>query len=216
MTQRSTSGEGDIAQRDAHQLRRGTLGVLGIAFFVVSAAAPLTAMAGGAPVAMLLGNGPGIPLAYVVVSVILLIFAVGTAGSLGPAGDSPPMNHAEAGWLPSETDILGHRSVRDQVHLLIHRTYSESLGGFRRVWIDFHSVQPDASRISWIDAGQSLDQGAFARSIFPHQRVDFPASNDKIDILQGLDSWEVLRESANLEHYFCRVVHYGSIPKLKA
>jgi amino acid transporter len=34
-------------------------------------------MAGGAPVAMLLGNGPGIPLAYVMVSVILLIFSVG-------------------------------------------------------------------------------------------------------------------------------------------
>jgi amino acid transporter len=71
------STSADIAKRDAHQLRRGTLGVFGIAFFVVSAAAPLTAMAGGAPVAMLLGNGPGIPLAYVVVSVILLIFAVG-------------------------------------------------------------------------------------------------------------------------------------------
>ncbi len=67
----------DIAKRDSQQLRRGTLGVFGVAFFVVSAAAPLTAMAGGAPVAMLLGNGPGIPLAYVVVSVILLIFAVG-------------------------------------------------------------------------------------------------------------------------------------------
>jgi amino acid transporter len=67
----------DIARRDAHQLRRGTLGVFGVAFFVVSAAAPLTAMAGGAPVAMLLGNGPGIPLAYVMVSLILLIFAVG-------------------------------------------------------------------------------------------------------------------------------------------
>ena len=46
-------------------------------FFVVSAAAPLTAMAGGAPVAMLLGNGPGIPAAYVVVSLILIIFSVG-------------------------------------------------------------------------------------------------------------------------------------------
>jgi amino acid transporter len=77
VTQRSTPGEGAIAQRDAHQLRRGTLGVLGIAFFVVSAAAPLTAMAGGAPVAMLLGNGPGIPAAYVVVSVLLIIFSVG-------------------------------------------------------------------------------------------------------------------------------------------
>ena len=65
-------------QRDSHQLRHGRLGVFAVAFFVISAAAPLTAMAGGAPVAMLLGNGPGIPLAYVVVSVILLIFAVAT------------------------------------------------------------------------------------------------------------------------------------------
>jgi amino acid transporter len=60
-----------------HQLRKGSLGVLGIAFFVISAAAPLTAMAGGAPVAMLLGNGAGIPFAYVIVAVLLLIFAVG-------------------------------------------------------------------------------------------------------------------------------------------
>lgn len=77
MSQESDPVSDDIAQRDSHQLRRGTLGVFGIAFFVVSAAAPLTAMAGGAPVAMLLGNGAGLPLAYVVVSVILLIFAVG-------------------------------------------------------------------------------------------------------------------------------------------
>jgi amino acid transporter len=67
----------DIARRDSQQLRHGRLGVVAVAFFVISAAAPLTAMAGGAPVAMLLGNGPGIPLAYVVVSLILLIFAVG-------------------------------------------------------------------------------------------------------------------------------------------
>lgn len=67
----------EIARRDSHHLRSGSLGVFGISFLVISAAAPLTAMAGGAPVAMLLGNGPGIPLAYVVVSLILLIFAVG-------------------------------------------------------------------------------------------------------------------------------------------
>jgi amino acid transporter len=67
----------DIDRREAHRLRRGSLGVLGISFFVVSAAAPLTAMAGGAPVAMLLGNGAGIPAAYVIVSVLLLVFSVG-------------------------------------------------------------------------------------------------------------------------------------------
>jgi amino acid transporter len=65
------------AAREEHQLRRGTLGTLAVAFFVISAAAPLTAMAGGAPVAMLLGNGTGVPGAYVITAIVLLIFAVG-------------------------------------------------------------------------------------------------------------------------------------------
>jgi amino acid transporter len=74
----STSDQSNaVDRREAHQLRRGTLGVVAISFFVVSAAAPLTAMAGGAPVAMLLGNGPGIPAAYVIVSLLLLVFSVG-------------------------------------------------------------------------------------------------------------------------------------------
>ncbi|NMO04573.1 APC family permease [Gordonia sp. TBRC 11910] len=66
-----------IERRDSQKLRAGKLGTLAIAFLVVSAAAPLTAMAGGAPVAMLLGNGPGVPAAYVIVSALLIVFAVG-------------------------------------------------------------------------------------------------------------------------------------------
>jgi amino acid transporter len=61
----------------ANQLRRNALGVAAITFFVVSAAAPLTAVAGGYPFAMLLGNGPGIPAATVLVTLILLLFSVG-------------------------------------------------------------------------------------------------------------------------------------------
>src|SRR6185369_2401746 len=59
------------------QLRRNALGVAAITFFVVSAAAPLTAVAGGYPIAMLLGNGAGVPAAVVLVTLILLVFAVG-------------------------------------------------------------------------------------------------------------------------------------------
>ncbi|MFV0461238.1 MAG: APC family permease [Actinomycetales bacterium] len=66
-----------INRRDQHQLRAGQLGTVAIAFFVISAAAPLTGMAGGAPFAMLLGNGPGVPFSYLVVTVLMLIFAVG-------------------------------------------------------------------------------------------------------------------------------------------
>ena len=59
------------------QLRRNALGVAAITFFVVSAAAPLTAVAGGYPIAMLLGNGAGVPAAVVLVTLILLVFSVG-------------------------------------------------------------------------------------------------------------------------------------------
>jgi amino acid transporter len=59
------------------RLRRDALGVAAITFFVVSAAAPLTAVAGGYPIAMLLGNGAGIPAAVIIVTLILLIFSVG-------------------------------------------------------------------------------------------------------------------------------------------
>lgn len=64
-------------RRDAHQLRPGRLGAVAIAFFVISAAAPLTGMAGGAPFAMLLGNGAGVPFAYLLVTILMLVFAVG-------------------------------------------------------------------------------------------------------------------------------------------
>lgn len=67
----------DKPARQEHSLRRGTLGTFGVTFFVISAAAPLTAMAGGAPVAMLLGNGSGWPGAYIIAIITLLVFAVG-------------------------------------------------------------------------------------------------------------------------------------------
>jgi amino acid transporter len=73
----STDSSDSIARRDEHKLKHGRLGVLAIAFFVVSAVAPLTGMAGGAPFAMLLGNGAGVPAAYLVVTVLMLVFAVG-------------------------------------------------------------------------------------------------------------------------------------------
>lgn len=66
-----------ITRRDEQRLRTGRLGTLAIAFFVISAAAPLTAMAGGAPFGMLLGNGAGVPFNYVIVTVLMLVFAVG-------------------------------------------------------------------------------------------------------------------------------------------
>jgi amino acid transporter len=60
-------------------LRRGRLGVIGIVFFVVAAAAPLVGMTGAVPVAIVLGNGAAAPGAYLVVGITLLLFSVGYA-----------------------------------------------------------------------------------------------------------------------------------------
>ncbi|MFB7515891.1 APC family permease [Streptomyces sp. NPDC056144] len=57
-------------------LRTGTLTTTDISLFVVSAAAPLTVMAGVAPVALLLG-GIGAPVGYLLAGLTLTVFAVG-------------------------------------------------------------------------------------------------------------------------------------------
>ena len=59
------------------QLAKGKLGVMGIVFFVVAAAAPLVGMTGAVPVAMLAGNLAGAPGAYLAVGLTLLVFSVG-------------------------------------------------------------------------------------------------------------------------------------------
>ena len=61
----------------ANQLRKNALGVGAVTFLVVSAAAPLTAVAGGVPLSMMLGNGAGIPGTFLIVTAILLLFSVG-------------------------------------------------------------------------------------------------------------------------------------------
>lgn len=55
----------------------GSQGVGAIVFMVVAAAAPLTVVGGGVPIAFLLGNGPGAPMMFVVAAVVLLFFSVG-------------------------------------------------------------------------------------------------------------------------------------------
>lgn len=66
-----------MAETQTNQLRSNSLGAAAIMFLVISAAAPLTAVAGGVPLAMLLGNGAGVAGGFAIVTVILMLFAVG-------------------------------------------------------------------------------------------------------------------------------------------
>ncbi|WP_375803505.1 APC family permease [Streptomyces sp. A012304] len=61
----------------AGRLKPDSLGVLGILFFVLSAQAPLTGIAGAVPIAVAIGNGAGAPAAYLAAGVVILLFSVG-------------------------------------------------------------------------------------------------------------------------------------------
>jgi amino acid transporter len=59
------------------------LGVSGVVFFVVAAAAPLVGMTGVVPGAIVLGDGAGVPGAFLAVGIILLLFSVGYSAMSG-------------------------------------------------------------------------------------------------------------------------------------
>ena len=75
----SESRTTEAAPRTEHStaLRAGSIGVMGILFFVLSAQAPLTGIVGASPLAAALGNGAGAPGAYLIVGIVIVIFAVG-------------------------------------------------------------------------------------------------------------------------------------------
>lgn len=67
----------DVAGTGAYNLRRNSLGLLAVTFMVISAAAPLTGVAGAMPLAFLLGNGTGVPLTFLLLTLVMLAFAAG-------------------------------------------------------------------------------------------------------------------------------------------
>lgn len=67
----------DFANSGANSLRKNSLGLIAVTFMVVSAAAPLTGVAGAMPLAFLLGNGTGVPLTFALLTLVMLAFAAG-------------------------------------------------------------------------------------------------------------------------------------------
>lgn len=76
MSANTTVSEDRPTQRGIGKLKQGALGTGGITFLVVSAAAPLTAIAGVAPLAILIA-GPAAPTAYLIAGATLIVFAIG-------------------------------------------------------------------------------------------------------------------------------------------
>jgi amino acid transporter len=64
---------------DAAAKPRRMLSTTRVVFLVIAAAAPMAAMVGNVPLAIIRGNGAGLPAAFVIAAVVLLCFCVGYA-----------------------------------------------------------------------------------------------------------------------------------------
>ncbi|WP_111895892.1 APC family permease [Acinetobacter sp. MB5] len=60
-----------------NQLKKGSLGLLSIVFFVIAAASPLTGVVGALPVAFFVGNGAGVPGVFLLAGILLILFSFG-------------------------------------------------------------------------------------------------------------------------------------------
>jgi len=73
----STKSTESTKLTESTELRQGALGLGFIIFFVISAAGPLVAIAGGFPIGIMLGNGAGTPALLIATVAILLVFSAG-------------------------------------------------------------------------------------------------------------------------------------------
>lgn len=60
-----------------NQLKKDSLGVGSIIFFVIAAASPITGVVGAMPIAFMAGNGAGVPAVYLLAGFLLMLFACG-------------------------------------------------------------------------------------------------------------------------------------------
>lgn len=104
-----------MARDTTNDLRSGEIGTVGIAFFVLAFAAPLTGIIGLAPIALGSGGSPGTPGVFLLTTVILLVFSVGFAAMSrhrsGPGGFAVYIGEAfgsRAGSAASCVALLGY------------------------------------------------------------------------------------------------------------
>jgi amino acid transporter len=67
----------NTTESGANQLRKNSLGLVAVTFMVISAAAPLTGVAGAVPLAFMLGNGTGVPATFIFMTLVMLAFSAG-------------------------------------------------------------------------------------------------------------------------------------------
>ncbi|MFJ8039203.1 APC family permease [Kitasatospora sp. NPDC096147] len=150
----------------APTLRPGALGTADIAFFVVSAAAPLTVMAGVAPLALLIG-GTGAPAAYLAAGLTLGLFAVGfttmsrhVRGAGGFYAFITQGLGRPAGFGAALLALLGYLGMNIGVYGLLSSATHDTLLSLTGLDVPWPLIALTGLVVIWYGGYRSIDFGA--------------------------------------------------------
>ncbi|MFJ6752039.1 APC family permease [Streptomyces sp. NPDC091266] len=161
-------GTPDAAGGDAAAptLRRGTLGVADIAFFVISAAAPLTVMAGTSPIALGTG-GLGAPVGYLLAGITLAIFAVGFTAMARHVRNGGGFYAfitrglgRPAGFGAATLALLAYNGMQIGVYGLLATATQDALEAFWGIHVPWPPIAVAGVFVIWFLGYRSIDFGA--------------------------------------------------------
>ena len=115
-------------------------------------------------------------------------------------GHLPTPNQPAARDFAAEKDVLRHRQVGRQVDLLIDQRDACRQRLFRSPDGTGAPVDQDFAAGGAVGAGEDLHQGALARAVLAHQRVDLPGIHRQINALERVKLAEAPRDVAHLQN----------------
>jgi amino acid transporter len=125
----------------SNTLKKDSIGIAGIVFFVLAFAAPLTVIIGLGPIVLGKGGSPGAPAVFVLTTVTLLVFAVGFAAMsrkhAGPGGFAVYIGRAfgeRAAQAASYIAVVGYNCMITGGVALLSATTSDVVG--KRLGVD--------------------------------------------------------------------------------
>jgi hypothetical protein len=114
-----------------------------------------------------------------------------------------PVNAPQAGRAAPRVvagkDVLGHREVGAQVHLLVDRADAQLLRRRRRGRAHRLAVQQQLASVGREHAGEQLDQRRLAGAVLAHQRVHLSGAQAQAHAVQRQHAGEAPRQAARFE-----------------
>ena len=147
-------------------LKTNALGAGGIAFLVIAAAAPLTVMAGVAPVAILVG-GIGAPAGYLAAGAVLALFAVGFMAMTRHTGGAGAFYSyitlglgRTMGMSSGVLAVVAYNALQIGVYGLLGQQVSDAIATFTGYDVPWWVLALVAVVVVWFVGRRGIDVGA--------------------------------------------------------